>query len=202
MNQQIKYRNRYNSPKGITIVALVVTIVIMLILVGVTATIAINGGLIGTAKDSKEETRYTQVLAEKEMWEQEERPTERFGIKSETLEDFITRLESEKLLTKKEAEEVRKDGMTTIAKKWLVFGARKIKHKNKKENKTMEKTMKIEGMMCPHCEATVKKTLEAIDGVELAEVSHEKGSAVLTMSKNVEDSVLKKAVEDAGYKVN
>ena len=79
---------------------------------------------------------------------------------------------------------------------------RKIKHKNKKENKTMEKTMKIEGMMCPHCEATVKKTLEAIDGVELAEVSHEKGTAVLTMSKNVEDSVLKKAVEDAGYKVN
>ncbi len=62
--------------------------------------------------------------------------------------------------------------------------------------------MKIEGMMCPHCEAAVKKTLEAIDGVESAEVSHEKGSAVLTMSKNVEDSVLKKAVEDAGYKVN
>ena len=51
-------------------------------------------------------------------------------------------------------------------------------------------------------EATVKKTLEAIDGVESAEVSHEKGSAVLTMSKNVEDSVLKRAVEDAGYKVN
>lgn len=125
MNQQIKYRNRYNSPKGITIVALIVTIVIMLILVGVTVTIAINGGLIGTAKDSKEETRYTQVLAEKEMWEQEERPTERFGIKSETLEDLITRLENEKLLTKKEAEEVRKDGMTTIAKKWIVFGARK-----------------------------------------------------------------------------
>ena len=66
----------------------------------------------------------------------------------------------------------------------------------------MEKTMKIEGMMCPHCEATVKKVLEAIDGVESAEVSHEKGTAVLTMSKNVEDSVLKKAVEDAGYKVN
>lgn len=66
----------------------------------------------------------------------------------------------------------------------------------------MEKTMKIEGMMCPHCEARVKKTLEAIDGVESAEVSHEKGSAVLTMSKNVEDSVLKRAVEDAGYKVN
>lgn len=55
----------------------------------------------------------------------------------------------------------------------------------------MEKTMKIEGMMCPHCEATVKKTLEAIDGVELAEVSHEKGSAVLTMSKMLKIPFLK-----------
>ena len=80
---------------------------------------------------------------------------------------------------------------------------KKIKSKVKEieEEKTMTKTMKIEGMMCPHCEATVKKILEAIDGVESAEVSHEKGSAVLTMSKNVEDSVLKKAVEDAGYTV-
>ena len=66
----------------------------------------------------------------------------------------------------------------------------------------MDETRTSERKMCPHCEATVKKTLEAIDGVESAEVSHEKGSAVLTMSKNVEDSVLKKAVEDAGYKVN
>ena len=55
----------------------------------------------------------------------------------------------------------------------------------------MEKTMKIEGMMCPHCEATVKKTLEAIDGVESAEVSHEKGSAVLTMSKMLKIPFLK-----------
>ena len=66
----------------------------------------------------------------------------------------------------------------------------------------MTKTMKIEGMMCGHCEAAVKKALEALDGVASAEVSHEKGTAVLTMSKNVEDSVLKNAVEDAGYKVN
>lgn len=51
--------------------------------------------------------------------------------------------------------------------------------------------MKIEGMMCPHCEATVKKTLEAIDGVESAEVSHEKGSAVLTMSKMLKIPFLK-----------
>ena len=78
---------------------------------------------------------------------------------------------------------------------------RKINHKNTKENKSMEKTMKIDGMMCPHCEATVKKVLESLDGVELAEVSHEKGTAVVAMSKNVDDAVLKKAVEDAGYTV-
>ena len=65
----------------------------------------------------------------------------------------------------------------------------------------MEKTMKIEGMMCPHCEATVKKTLEAIDGVESAEVSHEKGSAVVTLTAEVSNDVLKKTVEDQGYNV-
>ena len=75
------------------------------------------------------------------------------------------------------------------------------KRKTKKENDDMKKTMKIEGMMCPHCEARVKKVLEAIDGVTSAEVSHKKGTAVLTLSKEVEDSVLKKAVEDAGYPV-
>ena len=77
----------------------------------------------------------------------------------------------------------------------------KRNNKSKKENKTMEKTMKIEGMMCPHCEARVKKVLEAIDGVASAEVSHKKGTAVVTLSKAVDDSVLKKAVEDAGYPV-
>ena len=65
----------------------------------------------------------------------------------------------------------------------------------------MEKTMKIEGMMCPHCEARVKKVLEAIDGVASAEVSHKKGTAIVTLAKAVDDSVLKKAVEDAGYPV-
>ena len=65
----------------------------------------------------------------------------------------------------------------------------------------MEKTMKIEGMMCPHCEATVKKTLEAIDGVESAEVSHEKGTAVVTLTAEVSNDVLKKTVEDQGYNV-
>ena len=70
-----------------------------------------------------------------------------------------------------------------------------------KEEKSMEKTMKIEGMMCPHCEATVKKALEAIDGVESAAVSHEQDQAVVTLSAAVADEVLKKAVEDKDYKV-
>ncbi|MBQ8289079.1 MAG: heavy metal translocating P-type ATPase [Clostridia bacterium] len=77
----------------------------------------------------------------------------------------------------------------------------KRKNKMKKENKAMEKTMKIEGMMCPHCEARVKKVLEGIDGVASAEVSHKKGTAVVTLAKAVDDGVLKKAVEDAGYDV-
>ena len=126
MNQQIKYRNRYNSPKGITIVALVVTIVIMLILVGVTVTIAINGGLIGTAKDSKEETRYTQVLAEKEMWESEKRSTDRFGIQVETLEEFVNRLKGNKLLTEKEAEQAKQNLKVTIAKKIIYLSKDKV----------------------------------------------------------------------------
>ena len=65
----------------------------------------------------------------------------------------------------------------------------------------MEKTMKIEGMMCGHCEARVKKVLEALPEVETAEVSHEAGTAVVTMNAEVSDDVLKKAVEDQDYKV-
>ncbi|MBF1332203.1 MAG: heavy-metal-associated domain-containing protein [Mogibacterium diversum] len=65
----------------------------------------------------------------------------------------------------------------------------------------MTKTMKIEGMMCGHCEATVKKALEAIDGVNSAEVSHEAGTAVVELSGEVQDGVLQKAVEDKDYKV-
>ncbi len=80
---------------------------------------------------------------------------------------------------------------------------KKIKAKAdfQKEETTMTKTMKIEGMMCGHCEATVKKTLEAIAGVEAAEVSHEAGTAVVTLNAEVADDVLKKAVEDKDYKV-
>ena len=65
----------------------------------------------------------------------------------------------------------------------------------------MTKTMKIEGMMCGHCEAAVKKALEALDGVASAEVSHEKGTAVVTLDKDVDNAVLTKAVEDKDYKV-
>ncbi len=84
---------------------------------------------------------------------------------------------------------------------------RRARHKNEmtitmeKENETMEKTMKIEGMMCGHCEARVKKALEAVPGVTGAEVSHEKGTAVVTVATNVGDEALKKAVEDQDYKV-
>ena len=79
---------------------------------------------------------------------------------------------------------------------------KKIKSKkhHQEENK-MEKTMKIEGMMCGHCEAAVKKALEAVDGVASAEVSHTNGTAVVTLSKPVDNAVLKKAVEDKDYTV-
>ena len=72
---------------------------------------------------------------------------------------------------------------------------------HKEEIKTMEKTLKIEGMMCPHCEARVKGALEALEGVSAAVVSHERGTAVVTLTAPVEDAALKKAVEDAGYPV-
>ena len=75
------------------------------------------------------------------------------------------------------------------------------RHSKHKEETTMVKTMKIEGMMCGHCEAAVKKALEAIDGVASAEVSHTDGTAVVTLSKPVENAVLRKAVEDKDYTV-
>ena len=71
----------------------------------------------------------------------------------------------------------------------------------KKETKQMEKTIKIEGMMCNHCEMHVKKALEALDGVKSAEVSHTAGTAVVTLEKAVADSALKQAVVDQGYTV-
>ena len=77
---------------------------------------------------------------------------------------------------------------------------KKIKEKKKKETKTMEKTLKVEGMMCEHCEARVKKALEAVPGVESAVASHKDGTAVVTLSQDVSYETLKKAVEDQDYK--
>ncbi len=74
-------------------------------------------------------------------------------------------------------------------------------NKNEKEIKTMEKTLNIKGMMCPHCEAAVKGALEAIPQVENAVVSHESGTAVVTLTSDVADDILKKAVTDKGYEV-
>ena len=79
--------------------------------------------------------------------------------------------------------------------------AQKQEQTIKKEEHGMEKTMKIEGMMCGHCEARVKKCLEALPEVEKAEVSHEAGTAVVTLSTAVDDAVLKKTVEDQDYQV-
>lgn len=78
---------------------------------------------------------------------------------------------------------------------------KKIKSKSERKSFSMQKTIKIEGMMCGHCEATVKKALEAVSGVESAEVSHEKGTAVVELNTAVSDDILKKAVEDKDYTV-
>ena len=78
---------------------------------------------------------------------------------------------------------------------------RKIKRKKKKEEKSMTRTMKIEGMMCGHCEAAVKKALEALAEVDVAEVSHETGTAVVTLNAEIANDVLKKTVEEKDYKV-
>lgn len=78
---------------------------------------------------------------------------------------------------------------------------RKIKYKSKKDDNAMTKTMKIDGMMCSHCEGRVKQSLEGLAQVSQAEVSHEKGTAVVTLSADVSNDVLKKTVEDQGYKV-
>ncbi len=78
---------------------------------------------------------------------------------------------------------------------------KKRKTKQNKEDMTMTRTMKIEGMMCGHCEARVKKCLEALPQVDAADVSHEEGRAVVTLNAQIADDVLKKAVEDQDYKV-
>lgn len=78
---------------------------------------------------------------------------------------------------------------------------RKIKYKSKKDDNAMTKTMKIDGMMCSHCEGRVKQSLEGLAQVSQAEVSHEKGTAVVTLTAEVSNDVLKKTVEEQGYNV-
>ena len=77
----------------------------------------------------------------------------------------------------------------------------KIKSTAEKETKPMKKTLKIEGMMCGHCEMHTKKALEALDGVAKAEVSYKTGTAVVTLEKEVSDDALKQAVAEQGYQV-
>ena len=76
-----------------------------------------------------------------------------------------------------------------------------IYEKTNEEDKKMVKTMKIQGMMCGHCEAHTKKALEALDAVEMAEVSHTEGTAVVTLKEEIPDRILKEAVEEEGYEV-
>ena len=76
-----------------------------------------------------------------------------------------------------------------------------VQNEMKTEEVTMKKTIHIEGMMCGHCEATVKKALEALDGVQSAEVSHEKGTAIVALTADVADADLKAAVEAKDYTV-
>ena len=73
---------------------------------------------------------------------------------------------------------------------------------NEKEIKKMEKILKVEGMMCPHCEARVKKTVEEIPGVKEAIPSHEKGTVTIILTEEVSDDILKLKIEEQGYKVN
>ena len=92
-------------------------------------------------------------------------------------------------------------GRNTLQNKKLINSNQPVIEKENGKDKKMKKTMKIEGMMCCHCEATVKKALEALDGVTSAEVSHENGTAVLELSRDVPDDLLKKTVEEKDYKV-
>jgi len=81
------------------------------------------------------------------------------------------------------------------------WGEKKIQEKEQKEKKKMEKVLKIEGMMCPHCEAHVKAALEALDGVKEAHPSHQNKEALVILEKEVSDEILRNTVEKAGYKV-
>ena len=126
-----------------------------------------------------------------------------FGAAAMSLSSFcvVTNALRLNLLNIKDSRKDKKIRRKAAAPAGAVVAAAEINTETKKENKTMTQTMKIEGMMCGHCEAAVKKALEALDGVASAEVSHEKGTAVVTLDKDVDNAVLTKAVEDKDYKV-
>ena len=126
-----------------------------------------------------------------------------FGAAAMSLSSFcvVTNALRLNLLNVKDSRKDKKIRCKAAVPAGKVVAAAEINTETKKENMTMTKTMKIEGMMCGHCEAAVKKALEALDGVEGAEVSHEKGTAVVTLEKDVDNAVLTKAVEDKDYKV-
>ena len=126
-----------------------------------------------------------------------------FGAAAMSLSSFcvVTNALRLNLLNIKDSRKDKKIRRKAAAPAGAVVATAEINTETKKENKTMTKTMKIEGMMCGHCEAAVKKALEALDGVASAEVSHEKGTAVVTLDKDVDNAVLTKAVEDKDYKV-
>ena len=126
-----------------------------------------------------------------------------FGAAAMSLSSFcvVTNALRLNLLNIKDSRKDKKIRRKAAAPAGAVVAAAEINTETKKENKTMTKTMKIEGMMCGHCEEAVKKALEALDGVASAEVSHEKGTAVVTLEKDVDNAVLTKAVEDKDYKV-
>ena len=126
-----------------------------------------------------------------------------FGAAAMSLSSFcvVTNALRLNLLNIKDSRKDKKIRRKAAAPAGAVVAAAEINTETKKENMTMTKTMKIEGMMCGHCEAAVKKALEALDGVAGAEVSHEKGTAVVTLEKDVDNAVLTKAVEDKDYKV-
>ena len=103
------------------------------------------------------------------------------------------------------AEDTRSIGQTANGNETVSKEMKKSENQKNNINMegiTMTKTMNIEGMMCGHCEARVKKALEALAGVENAEVSHEKGTAIVSMSADVADDTLKEAVEAQDYKVD
>ena len=189
--------------KGITIVALVITIVIMLILLGVTVTVVIKGDLIDTAKESNDETRYAQVLEQKEMWESEKLATDRFGAQAETLKEFVERLKKEKILTEEEGEQILELGFVTIAKKDILFdGKRSVADASLWEYKLDKKTnlvtiTKYLGVMDDLTELTIPNFL-LIDGKEYRVTKiegHDAWQAIANFNGNV---IISKGITEIG----